>query len=61
MLISGVFSMKDPDALKRAIEHAIVTKPSQNDIAEQRISFVMASVSDKSGITRDMVRKVIAG
>ena len=61
MLVNGLFSMKDPDFVKQAIREAANKQPTHSELIEQRISFVMASVSEKSGITKEQVRQAVTG
>ena len=59
MNIDAAFAMKDTDALTAAVQRAALRKPSPAELLAQRVSFVFASVSEKSGVTKDQVRKVI--
>jgi len=59
MNLDAVLAMKDTPALKDAILRAASRKPSPDELLAQRVSFVFASVSEKSGVTKDQVRKAV--
>lgn len=59
MNLDAVLTMRDSEALKVALKRAGQKKPSAEEMLAQRVSFVFASVSEKSGVTKDQVRKVI--
>ncbi len=59
MNLDAVLAMKDTPALKSAILRAASRKPSNDELLAQRVSFVFASVSEKSGVTKDQVRKAV--
>jgi hypothetical protein len=61
MNLDAVLSMRDSDALKSALARAGQQKQTTEQMLAQRVSFVFASVSEKSGVTKDQVRKVIVG
>lgn len=61
MLIDGVFTIRDSDTVKRAIAKANQHPLSASEIIEQKISFVMASLSDGNTMTREEVRKLVTG
>lgn len=61
MFIDGVFSIKASDTVKRAIAQANKHRMSPNEIIEQKISFVMASLSDSNSMSREEVRKLVTG
>jgi len=61
MLVTELFATKDPLSIKLAIRATANRKLSSRERTEQRISFVMASVSTKGGITREQVRRAITG
>jgi len=43
--------------LRSAVEH----KPSQEELAAQKVSFVYGFMKTSSGITREQVRNLVAG
>jgi hypothetical protein len=59
MMMDGVLAMKDPEALKDAFKKASDQKPSAQVLLAQRVSFVFASVSEKSHVSKDQVRRAI--
>ena len=60
MLMNRVLDLKDPESLKEAIKAASLRPPSQSEMLAQRVSFVFASVSEKSGLTKEQVRLAVA-
>ena len=60
MLMNSVLDLKDPESLKDAIKAASQKPRSQSDMLAQRVSFVFASVSEKSGLTKEQVRLAVA-
>lgn len=61
MNLDAVLAMRDSDDLKAALQRAGQQKQSSDDLLAQRVSFVFASMSERSGVTKEQVRKVILG
>ena len=59
MIIDSVLTMKDGAGVKDALKRAVLQKQTSAELLAQRVSFVFASVSEKSGVTKERVRKVI--
>ena len=59
MALENVLTMKDGDGVKDALKRASQQKQTPADLIAQRISFVFASISEKSGVTKEQLRKVI--
>lgn len=51
--------ISDPPELVRKLQAAARVKQSSEEILEQRVSFVMGSLNERSGVTREKVRSVI--
>ena len=60
MFVNSVSSIADPEDIKRAISEAVKKQLTHAELAEQKVSFVIASVSDKSGITKEQIRQFVA-
>lgn len=59
MNIDGILAMKDSNGLKEAIGRAAATGLTSEDLLAQRVSFVFASVSEKSGVTKEKIRQTL--
>lgn len=59
MIIDGVLAMKTNANLLKAIQRVSSRKLSQEEITEQRVSFVFGSMDAKNGVTKEHVRQVI--
>ncbi len=59
MIIDRVLSMETDAGLLDAIKLAAAKKISQDELLEQRVSFVFGSMDSKNGVTKDRVRQVI--
>lgn len=49
-----------PERLLDLLRKHDFQKPSEDDLFEQRVSFVFGSLSDESNVTREQVRKALA-
>ena len=47
-------------ALLRALEAASQQKPTEDELRQQRVSFIMGTLKEASGVTRSMVQNVLA-
>ena len=54
-----ILKLKSSDELLGALQRSLAKKPTANEIREQRVSFVYGSLSSKSSVTRDHVRKLL--
>jgi hypothetical protein len=52
--------LRTDQALLRALERASSRSPSQAELAKQRISFIMGSLSQDSSMTREQVEGVLS-
>jgi hypothetical protein len=52
-------TLKTNEALLKALRKAAVCKMSADELREQRISFIMGSLSPDSGVTRDKILQVL--
>ncbi|HMV21906.1 MAG TPA: hypothetical protein PKL28_04405 [Rhodocyclaceae bacterium] len=52
-------ALKTNGALLEALKNAASKKPSAREVQEQRVSFVLGSMSSKSSVTREHIRQVI--
>jgi hypothetical protein len=53
-------NLKTPDSLLTALQKAASRPLSAEEIEEQRISFIMGSLSETSSVTRARVQEVLA-
>ncbi len=54
-----VLNLRTKPELLDALQRSLGRKPTAKDIQEQRVSFVYGSLSSKSNVTRDQVRKLL--
>ncbi len=54
-----VLNLKTKPELLDALQKSLARKTTAKDIQEQRVSFVYGSLSSKSSVTRDQVRKLL--
>jgi hypothetical protein len=59
MKLDAVLAMRDSDDLKAALKRAGQQKPTSEELMAQRVSFVFASLSENSSVTKDQIRKAI--
>lgn len=59
MIIDSVLAMKTNANLKRAFDNVSSRQLSQQEISEQRVSFVFGSMDASNGITKEKVRQFI--
>lgn len=52
-------NLRTTPELLEALQKSLVRKPTAKEIQEQRVSFVYGSLSSKSNVTRDQVRKLL--
>lgn len=52
--------LKTSEALLRALQEAATHIASEAELREQRVSFIMGAVTEKSGVTRARVKEVLA-
>lgn len=53
-------TLKTDEALLKAIRAAAVSKMSEAELREQRISFILGTLKEESGVTREKVIQVLA-
>ncbi|MBA4173318.1 MAG: hypothetical protein C0511_11900 [Hyphomicrobium sp.] len=53
-------TLKTDEALLKAIRDAAVSKMSEAELREQRISFILGTLKEESGVTREKVMQVLA-
>jgi len=51
--------LKTSESLLRALRRAAIGEPTAEELREQRISFIMASLARKSNVTRDRIIEVL--
>lgn len=56
---TAFLGLKTDPALLNKLKGAAARKSSQDEIFEQRVSFVFGSMKENSGVTRERVRRVI--
>lgn len=52
--------IKTDEALLKALGDAAKRQPTAREIAQQRVSFIMGSLSDKNTVTRAKVTEILA-
>ena len=55
----GVLNLKTKPELLTALQESLNRRPTAHEIQEQRVSFVYGSLSSKSNVTREQVRKLL--
>lgn len=59
MVNTPFLGLTTSDELLSKLKTAAAHKPSQNEIFEQRVSFVFGSIKESSGVTKERVRQLI--
>ena len=52
--------LKTNEALLRALKVASTRKPTAEELHRQRVSYIMGTLKETSGVTRDRVERVLA-
>ncbi len=52
--------LKDDKELLSALRRASTYRPTAEELARQRVSFILGSLGDSSGVTRDRIQEVLA-
>ncbi len=60
-MLDNFLAIETDKKVLEALRAAAQRTPSPEEQLEQRVSFVYSSMSEKSGVTRDKVRELIAG
>jgi SpoU rRNA methylase family enzyme len=58
--MTGVLELKDSESLTASLKAAANKVLTPSEKLEQRVSFVFASMSDASGVTKEQVREALA-
>lgn len=53
-------NLRTKDSLLRALEKASARAPTAEELRKQRVSFIMGSLKESSGVTRARVEQVLA-
>jgi hypothetical protein len=61
MMEDRFLALKTDQSLLSELRNAAEQKPSQAELAAQRISFVYGFMKPSSGVTREQVRRVLSG
>jgi SpoU rRNA methylase family enzyme len=60
MWVNDALEIKDPASLNEAVKKAIARGMSPQEKLAQRVSFVFASMSANSGVTKEQIRKALS-
>jgi hypothetical protein len=52
--------LKTPNSLLRALQLGTSTKPTEETLKRQRVSFILGALKADSSVTRDLVEHVLA-
>lgn len=60
MILDSVLSLKTDERILKAVDRNIEKRMTSEEIAEQRVSFVISSMGgERGGMTKDHVRSVM--